>query len=239
MLNKEFRDGIKDTDIINLFNFDHKLRMEVFYCIGKIELYVRSLVSYTAIELHGENWLLNDSLFDNNNNISSIRSKIANQENKDVLELNSHDFLNNLTIGQLLIITKTFNDRYLIDFIKDEIGATSKTCFLNWLEVLRQIRNICAHHGRLWNRTLLIPKTIMNSLVEPYLPSIVTSTNKRRKNRLYLTLLMINYIFMSMKEDYSIKKNLRRLLNEYDIKDYVFVNSGFPFHWYNNDIWLT
>ncbi|MCE9538602.1 MAG: Abi family protein, partial [Bacteroidetes bacterium] len=40
------------------------------------------------------------------------------------------------------------------DKIADEMGTVNHTYLPSWLQAIAQIRNICAHHGRLWNKNL-------------------------------------------------------------------------------------
>lgn len=47
--------------------------------------------------------------------------------------------------------------------IAKELGTVNHTCLPSWLLTITQIRNVCAHHGRLWNKNLpgtpkLMPK---------------------------------------------------------------------------------
>lgn len=47
--------------------------------------------------------------------------------------------------------------------IAKELGTVNHTYLPSWLLTITQIRNVCAHHGRLWNKNLpgtpkLMPK---------------------------------------------------------------------------------
>lgn len=57
----------------------------------------------------------------------------------------------------------------------------------DWLHVLTYVRNVCAHHSRLWNRTLAIRPVAMSELEwsNPLLP---------RLDRVFCILLMLRYI---------------------------------------------
>lgn len=235
---KKFKKNTKDIDIINLYNFDHKLRAEILFCVGKIELFIRKIISDSATSELGQNWFLDNNNFENINSINNLRNKIARQEEKNIEELSSFDFFDNLTIGELLNISKNLKNQIIIEYIYSDIGAVSIQNFFNWLEVIRQIRNISAHHSRLWNAHLMIPRKIKKDIPEQFLPPMYKDS-KRAYNRIYFSCLMINKIFINMNEEYSLKKNIRNIIIEHDIKDYLLKNAGFPYHWYNYEVWIV
>ncbi|WP_442904879.1 Abi family protein [Gordonibacter sp.] len=53
-------------------------------------------------------------------------------------------------------------------YVSEKLGITAKV-LESWLVTLNTVRNICAHHGRLWNRTLGTKPMIPNRK-KPYRP---------------------------------------------------------------------
>ena len=53
-----------------------------------------------------------------------------------------------------------------IDFdnLAKEFGAKDYKVLVNWIRCIRDVRNRCAHHSRLWNAKLSIPSDLNNVL---------------------------------------------------------------------------
>ena len=77
-----------------------------------------------------------------------------------------------LTLGSLSLLYNGLGDPSLKARIALPFGLTAKV-MANWLHCLSHLRNICAHHGRLWNRTFSIsPK------VPPHLAATIRAPNR-------------------------------------------------------------
>ncbi|MCF7689085.1 MAG: Abi family protein [Cephaloticoccus sp.] len=64
-----------------------------------------------------------------------------------------------LTLGSLSLLYKGLGDSLLKAVIANRFGITAKV-MASWLHSLSHLRNICAHHGRLWNREFSITPKI-------------------------------------------------------------------------------
>lgn len=64
-----------------------------------------------------------------------------------------------LTLGSLSLLYKGLGDSMLKASIASPFGIAAKV-MVTWLHSLAHLRNICAHHGRLWNREFSIAPTI-------------------------------------------------------------------------------
>ena len=68
-----------------------------------------------------------------------------------------------------------------------------------WLHVLTHIRNICAHHSRLWNRKLTIkPPEYKNSYI--------------RNDRIFYILLMLHYLLQKIEKNNDWKDKIVNLI---------------------------
>ena len=103
---------------------------------------------------------------------------------------------------------------------------------ISFIEHLSYLRNLCAHHSRVWNKkmtkTMQIPKSKPQSLI----PNFTMNTESQRK--IYNTLVMIIYLLGIISPDNHFKERMISLLNVHAIDSTLM---GFPENWRNQDIW--
>ena len=83
------------------------------------------------------------------------------------------------------------------DTIASRYGIKNGRIFANWLRSLNFLRNVCAHHGRLWNRNItelpkLPPASSEMEWVAPFAPG------NRAHARCYLLLCMAQHILQTI-----------------------------------------
>jgi abortive infection bacteriophage resistance protein len=79
-----------------------------------------------------------------------------------------------LTFGAMSYILKNLSGT-VRNAVSLEFGVRSDAVFLNWIACLVDLRNICAHHDRLFNRTFQKQPTIQRS------PTVPTAPNNKLK----------------------------------------------------------
>lgn len=94
----------------------------------------------------------------------------------------------------------------------------------SWLHTLTFIRNVCAHHFRLWNRELSIPPSWPKHLTFP-----APQTSKGVPRRLFTVLAMLTYLTTQISPDTRWPGRLYALLEEYP--DIPRQPMGFPNDW--------
>lgn len=95
----------------------------------------------------------------------------------------------------------------------------------SWLHSLTVVRNICAHHSRLWNRILPVKPSIPSLRHHPefYNP------NKIGNDSYFVVLAILEYLMKSINLSMSIKGDFLNLLSKYPS---VPINKmGFPKNW--------
>lgn len=119
-------------------------------------------------------------------------------------------------------------------FPKRNVAAAfgvSDTVFASWLHTLVYVRNICAHHARLWNRTLgvrpLVPR-------RPHHTFIAQPANGTP--RVYFVLAIIRYWLNIIDPNNTLTQDLTTLFATYPG---VYPGAlGFPSHWHQEPLWL-
>lgn len=100
----------------------------------------------------------------------------------------------------------------------------------SWLHAISYVRNICAHHARLWNRELAIRPTV---LVKPRQAWINLSyTNNRRS---YYFLAVLQYLLQIANPGGHLPARLKKLLIDQPKVKIAFM--GFPAYWQSEPLW--
>jgi abortive infection bacteriophage resistance protein len=103
--------------------------------------------------------------------------------------------------------------------------AQPQSVFVSWLHALTAIRNVCAHHSRLWNRELS---------VKPMLPSAWNS-GQIDNGRFYVVALIIQTLLMEIAPDSEWKIKLKAAIDSYPSADLQAMK--FPLGWYSAQPW--
>lgn len=143
-----------------------------------------------------------------------------------------------ITIGCLLKIFKAIDFSYFkglgapqnktLDNLANEFGAKDFDVLVNWIQRLRDVRNRCAHHSRLWNARLAIPSKIANELSLPPIHA----------NRPYLTICIIQKMITSLGlTGMNLKHDLELLFQANHAARLYMHESGFPANWATDPFW--
>lgn len=95
--------------------------------------------------------------------------------------------------------------------------------FENWIETLSYVRNLCAHHSRLWNRQFV--KKFKYSENYNFLDENVD------RDKIFFAVSVLTIIL----KEYNIKEKFVNLLNEYPSIDKTAM--GIPQNWRELNIW--
>ncbi len=112
--------------------------------------------------------------------------------------------------------------------IAQKYGMPAKV-FTTWLETLNYIRNICAHHGRLWNRELAIKPQIPNKIEAFHTPVEIGN------QRIFAVLTMAKYLLNIISPQSEWKERLVALFDKYP--EVPKCDMGFPPEWEDCPIW--
>lgn len=99
----------------------------------------------------------------------------------------------------------------------------------SWLRHLSLVRNICAHHSRLWNRDFTITPTLPRNkpvgLVKQFVPG---------SRKLYNTLIILLHLMGMIAPNHMWRSRVKDLLSEHEI---LLTAMGFPVDWEKRKIW--
>jgi len=101
----------------------------------------------------------------------------------------------------------------------------------SWLATLNQVRNLCAHHARLWNRGLGISPMIPRARKHPDWHTPVPING----NRLFAVLTVLRFLLRHVAPQSQWQSRLENLLARYP--EIPPAHMGFPADWKNSPLW--
>lgn len=170
-----FIQGTSFHDVWDTYIFDRKLRLHTLDAIEKIEVSLKANINDIFSIKKWCLWYLDPANFDLTPRVSynpnakqpfdihkELMTKISNisgsprenvkyyQQKYTPNELPSWILFDELTIGEISNMYNLFPQATRQE-IADVYGVYERD-FKAWIQTIMNIRNICAHHGRLWNR---------------------------------------------------------------------------------------
>jgi abortive infection bacteriophage resistance protein len=256
-----FNADIDFKQIIETYSFDRELRLLVFDCIERIEIAIRTQIVYNmSMQYSDSHWQDNKNLFitpyynkignlvDPYSDFQSIISKAKTARTPEVFIKHYTDNYNSpsnppswmclelLTMGELSHLYRGLKEKSDKKRIATFFGV-HPTVFVSWLHTLTYVRNICAHHSRLWNRDLAIEPEKLLKPIGNWI-SIPFENNKR----MFYFLCVLKYLITRANPGNSLKEKLKALFNKYPAVPIQFLGIpsdglGNRLDWENENIW--
>lgn len=232
--------------IVNRYFFDRELRLLLLDAIERIEISFRTQWAYHISHAYGAHGYLENTkgMRKDETRLSKDIEELKKQVNRsDEVFIkhyrNTYDenlppawvscevmslgllsrFYSNLsayTVRQKIAKTYEFDEKFLEGF----------------MEHLTYVRNVCAHHSRLWNRHLTkkmpLPKSKPSGLRE--------NINIHAEHRIYNTLVLIQYLLNIICPNSQWAQRLHNLIKRYDTPITLM---GFPNNWQEFPLWKT
>jgi abortive infection bacteriophage resistance protein len=239
---KIFKKNTNFEKVDDLYEFDKELRKFVLWELEKIEINIRSKMIYVLSIEHNSFWLNYEALFINQNMHKNLLSKIkmeVDRSDEHFILLFKSMFSNDIPPSFITLEILSFGAVSKI-YSNLKKGKTKKgiagelalpdVVFESWLHSLVYIRNLSAHHARLWNRVFS---------VKPLLPkstgSIWLSNGEVSNNKLFFFLSMILYLSNVIDPKNTFKQDLNNLFKKYPNIDKTAM--GFPVDWQEEALW--
>jgi abortive infection bacteriophage resistance protein len=245
-------------EAIALYSFDRRLRLLLMDAIERIEVAVRARVAYvyglrgplayldrTEISDHGEHRIKNSAL------TNYERFLMRNQE---LLFRSSEVFAEHVRshydgYAPIWIAIECWDFGVLSSFfplmpLDDQIKVASDfqlhdyAIMSNWLQAIGYLRNVCAHHQRLYRRTMTQRIGMKKTKRVPGLEHI-EDLPEIRSRKVYLHLCAIAHLMKTAVPDSRWPMALETLLLDFPVilgsrlSDY-----GFPDDWKNLPFWV-
>lgn len=239
----QFKEGTTFNEIIKLYEFDRKLRLLILDAIERIEIHIRTLLTYHLGHQYGAFGYTHSDNFHPNFNHSFWLSKIIEEAKRSKDEFVSHYKKNyeGFPILPIWMVTElmtlgslSFCYTGLKHDDKREISSSLNIHpkkLSEWLHTLTYIRNICSHHSRLWNRKLAV-KPEKKGIDKNWLPPMTPSND-----RIFYILLMLKYLLQVIECDKEWLNDCFSLIEPVVQKDIYRNAMGFPSDWLVHPVW--
>ena len=168
---QDFKDGSGSfstntnfQDIVDVYDFDRRLRLVCMDALERIEVALRSsLINVMGLE-GGPHFYYDEKYFSNKNAVTRMR---AFGENAKHLSIQHYkDKYDYPYIPAIWCLTEATTFGQISNFFADlklpyrkKIAKNfdlDEKILVSWVRCLASLRNICAHHGRLWNAELVV-----------------------------------------------------------------------------------
>lgn len=206
-----FVDGTKFSDVIDLFVFDKRLRLLALDALERIELAVRVDIAYLFGQkdplghLDPQNFMRTKNQkgeFIYDGWLKSQKDKIKRASKEPYIQHHLNKYDGNLPIwvaievwdfgalSTLYSILKAHDKQIIADkYHAGELSSRRIPLFQQWLRSLNFIRNVSAHHARLWNISVRDRANISNSALQK-----IQLDNSRPFYYFYMMKLMLDRI---------------------------------------------
>ncbi|MCU6479510.1 Abi family protein [Arthrobacter sp. A2-55] len=159
----QFRPGTSLAQVQSLWEFDNRLRSSTFAVVQHVETYLRALMGYAlgAVDplIHRKPGLLS---IDRSQDYPKWLAKLDRQEADSREDFIIHHRNNRHGIIPIWVAVDVLDWgglSYLFSFapliVRDEVAqhfGLNAAQLKSWLRALNVLRNVCAHHGRFYNR---------------------------------------------------------------------------------------
>ncbi len=237
---KPFLPNSKWNYIWKDYVFDSKLRNIIIDALGHIEVSFRTQLALEMSIAYGSRWYTDSKLAFSKELFDKNLEELYGHWNRSREIFKEHyetEYDNTLPPpAWMLFETTTFGTvSKIYSNIKKDILAKTKIAnyfgftkasgkvFISWMQHLNLVRNICAHHSRLFSRSFIVRPMIPTSKPVKWVNSIPA------QDRIYLSICIITYFMDICAPDFDFRKHLKEVMAICRITQLP--SMGFPADW--------
>lgn len=230
--NGNYEEGLSFERVFSIYEFDRKLHGILFNALEETEIFLRSKIAYFHAHKYGALGYMDKANFSvkaelHENFIENFKREI--DKNKNILFVKHHIYKYGgefpiwaasemFTFGMLskFFANMTWQDR---ENLSNDIYKTNPKFVGSWLRCCTDLRNICAHYGRLYFRTFSAA------------PSGIDNLEEKSKRKLFGAILSLKKLYpFKDKWDNETLKKLMSLVDEHK-SDIDLEHIGFSYNW--------
>ncbi len=236
-----FTSGTTFEQIIDLYTFNRQLRVLLLDVLERIEIAIKAALNNSVALRHGPHWFLKPCLFKASCNhsslLDSIKEEIGHNDPQKRSIAVQHYYttycdpqmppawmvLEVISFGKLAYIIRNLG-RGELKALSHTIGI-SDVSLTSWCLALSYLRNLCAHHARVWNRKMTIKPHVSNDYRADMTPN----------DRVYAQLVVTQALMKIVSPGSKWQSRLQALFEEYPNISPTAL--GFPPDWVDRSLW--
>ncbi|MFM2345158.1 MAG: hypothetical protein RLZZ210_1771 [Pseudomonadota bacterium] len=226
---EEFEQNTNFDEIINLYNFDKKLRLLMLDAIETIEIYLRTIIGnkigyYSPLAYKKTNFIKPKQLekINKNGKVTSIWQEFLDKQNNQ-LKRSKEDYIfwhkKNYSEIPFWVIIETWDFGLLSKYyelltneyqneICNSLEIENRELLTEWLQAINILRNKSAHHSRIWN---LYNNNPLKFISNAYFDNL--NLDKNASHRIYGLICIINFLLQKICPSNSWIKEVAELIN--------------------------
>lgn len=225
-----YRNGTRFQQVYQIYEFDRKLRGILFAALEEVEIYLRAKFAYFFAHKYGAEGYMDSANYSSHHQAEKFKENLSreiasNKRSAFVIHHNEHydghfpiwAVVELFTFGML---SRFYSDMKTADrkHLARELYGTVPQNVISWLRCCTDLRNICAHYGRLYYR------------IFPAVPANIDA-NVSQAQRLWGAVLSLKKLYPDgEKWNAEILPQLYALFEEYR-NDIILSHIGFPKNW--------
>ena len=238
-----FRPGTTFEQVISRYTFDRQLRLLVLDAIERLEVSLRANWAHALALTHGPHAYEAPGLFADQRRharcLDDLDEELRRSKETFVVHYRRHytqparppvwAACELMTLGQLSKWLGNLRLRQDRRAVAEPYGLDERV-LCSFAHHLSYVRNLCAHHARLYNRAFTLTVKL------PQRPALLAaSLNPRAPRQLYNTLALSQYLMAVVSPGHSWTRRLRELLRHHP--DVNPGEMGFPDDWTSRPLW--
>jgi len=234
-------------DVLNIYIFDRELRLILLDAIERLEVSLRTHWAYHCAEVYGAHAYFNKEIsrksFWYEKNFSLLQQEVNRSD--ELFIKHYRQKYSSSESPPIWVVCEVMSLGLLSRWLKDLKPAkicnkiaknyqVDHTVLISFIEHLTYIRNLCAHHSRVWNRKLT--KTIKIPRSKP--PELISSFNQDPvvMRKIYNSLVMLMHFLTIVSPGHHFKNRLLELIERHSIDVRAM---GFPADWMKRNVWKS
>lgn len=242
----EFKTKVDFRTILDRYLFDRKLRLLLLDAIERIEVSIRATLSNSIAQKHSPHWYLKPALFestyDHNAMLNEVKRQIGHNAKtpeqvakRDNYIQHYYTTYNTPDMPPSWMVFETLSFVTISRIFKGlHKSETSQVCnpirvnhdtLSSWLHAISYVRNLCAHHKRVWNKTLTLKPAIARKHKEKF----------QGNDKIYGVMVTVQILLEQIAPDNTWAERLSKLLDEH--ASIPLTNMGIPDNWRTKTFW--
>jgi abortive infection bacteriophage resistance protein len=248
-----FRPGTTFDSVKSLYVADRELRLLFMDALGRIEIAFRTQWAYHFSHAFGPHAHLDRAQADDlkmwGSSVTKLIHSVGGSKEKFILHSQSKyseilppvwAVCELMSMGELSHWFAHLKDRNTRELISSAFSLDLET-FASWIQHLCYVRNLCAHHSRLWNRSMTKTPKVPRGRPVPLRGEFVVEERNTlvpgrdaRHRKIYNTMLIMLYLMDQIAPQSDWRSRLRTHLASGTLN---LNQMGFPTGWEERPIW--